>query len=173
MEMHPHDVSNDDIGEPDLGNPADWIRFIAYAADLAGAILEHGFAIQMVFPADESDGPWFAYTVGLADRYGAEVLVRGFGDRTGELVDYIVSRLVSGDLKLEPGDYEPGIRIEEWRGDPTDFGAAEFWNRSQGIEYVKLHALIADDHGRFPGDPGCDIAEFQLLGLPERGASGG
>lgn len=171
----PHDRPLHPVGSPT------WMERLTDHLDLLGqTVMDHGFAIQTVFPTSPAT-PWFAYTIGLWPAHQAELIIRGFGDQTPGLVASIATKVTEGALILTAGVHDlhnmPGapegtflrLRIDPWRGNPADFGMA---NRYHGNDhYPKMHVVLADDDNRLPGDPDCQVARYQMLGLPEKGTS--
>lgn len=115
--------------------------------------------------------------------FGGEVLIRGFGEHTGQMVDTASRWVRDGIITLSPGDYTfpldgpyanptgelgpvgiPFARVVAWSGGVSDFGFACAVHNT--TEFPRFQILMADDEGRFPGDPGCECAKFQLKGLP-------
>lgn len=141
----------------------------AHMAEIAETIEQGHYNIQPVFPVDE-DGVNFAYTIGLWPKYPGEILIRGFGDHCGRLVDFFAGHIQAGTFPLAEGEYvfddtDPSakIRIRPWDGDPTDFGIAM---GHHGEDFPRWHLVLADEDGRFPGDPGCEVETYQMKGLP-------
>lgn len=100
----------------------------AHFAEADRMITDHGYLIQGVFPTAEDQGPWFAYTVGLYPDYGAEFLVRGFGEQTPRVAELVAGWVRAGEFPLAPGVHvRPDgirVRVDPWTGDPADFGMA-------------------------------------------------
>lgn len=141
-----------------------------HLADMANMVEQVGFAVQPVFPSDESY-PWFAYTIGLWPKFGGEFVVRGFGDDTSDVAGAFATWLMDNVFTLTPGVHqinegvpEARVKVEVWRGPTEDFGAACAYHKTE--DFPRFQVLMADDAGRFPGDPGCECAEFQVKGLP-------
>jgi hypothetical protein len=139
-------------------------RRVAYLDQAGAMVAEHGHVIQGVIGSEDS--PWFAYSVGLWPRACAEFVVRGFGSETPGAANAVAEWVTSGRLALVPGVHEVDglrVRVDPWTGDPGDFGMA---NRHHGrTDYPKVHVVLADNDGRLPGEPGCELAEHQMRGL--------
>lgn len=145
----------------------------AHAANIANTVDAEGFAVQGVFPTDD-EGVWFAYTIGLWPRFGGEILMRGFGEDTPGVVGLMAERIVAGLLpvaegvhQFAPDDPVALVRFDPWRGDPHDFGQAIVHHGTE--VFPRWHVVVADDDGRLPGDPGCEVATYQMKGLPSDG----
>jgi hypothetical protein len=141
------------------------VEFVAAADDM---IAEHGYLVQAVM--GDTTSPWFAYTAGLYPKYPAEIIARGFGEATSDVVYAAVHRLKRGEIGLVPGDYTlpdgGAVRIVPWAGSAGDVAQARRHHHGRGCHtFPVMHILLPDSVGRLPGDPGCAIAYHQLRGI--------
>lgn len=143
----------------------------AHLSATANAVEADGYAVQTVFPTDP-DHVWFGYTIGLWPAHAGELLVRGFGEQSGDLAAFFAGHVVNGTFPLTPGvhrfkpfDEDPSakVRVDVWSGDPNDFGQAMAFHGTDA--FARFHVVLADDDGRFPEDESCECAEYQMKGL--------
>ena len=110
-----------------------------------------------------SDGPPFAYTVGLFGLAHPELLVFGLPPETAALVlDVLASRIEDGD-NLLPGQM---IELDEWHHrivpepvpNPGEivFEANRYYQRPDEYSVPVLQLSYDDPHGRFPWEEGYD-----------------
>lgn len=133
-------------------------EFIAELDETAGTPGE--FSIIGVI----GEHPW-AYTVGLHPEHPGEILVRGFGAHNPDMISGFADAVRAGDFPLTVGVHPFGygkVKVQEYTGDPADFGAANGFHRNRGLDdYPRFQIVVADDEGRFPGDPGCTLGIYQ------------
>lgn len=144
-------------------------RRVEALAAIDNLIGERGHVVQLVMATDTT--PWFAYTAGLYPEYPAEIIARGFGEFTSDVVSAAVRWVAAGFIRLAPGDYmlpEGGaVRVVPWAGPFENVAMAIRHHRSRGCHsFPVMHIVVADDEGRLPGEPGCTVAKHQLRGLP-------
>lgn len=142
----------------------------AHAAEISDTIEQGHYNVQPVFPTDE-DGVNWAYTIGLWPGLPGEILIRGFGQDCAQLVDFFAGHLRSGTFTLIEGvhvfdetDPTAKVRVVPWAGDRFDFGQAIGHHGTE--DFPRWQVVLADNDGRFPGDPGCEVETYQMKGLP-------
>lgn len=160
------------FGQPCENCSMDWQaeyakRRLTYATDVMDAITQNGWTIQPVFPTENEEGVSFAYSIGLGQ---TELMVRGFGEHCSAVATWLCEEASNGRLDLaeaEPqviGDKDCRVLVEPWRGDPAEFGFAHVVHPGELFRMVQV--LLPDDDGRLPREPGCEVEEYQIWGLP-------
>jgi hypothetical protein len=128
-------------------------------------IEEEGFFIMGVFPTEESPGPHFAYTVGLAPEE-AELIMFGLDIETmAQLFQTIVEEQQKGKVFLSgrayPGLVEGPLPLsfrsisEEAEQIGQYMRVAVRWHRQQGrTVFPVMQVIWPDSQGKFPWDAG-------------------
>lgn len=145
-------------------------------ARVASTIRKHGWAVEYVggsgcsCPDDEheSDGPPFAYTIGLFGLGHPELLILGVPPQTAiGVLNELGGRIRAGH-DLIPGtiinfDQWPHRVIPEEVPNPGDivFGANRHYQRPSEASVPVLQLSYDDPSGLFPWDPGYCAPEMQ------------
>ncbi|WP_225933572.1 DUF4262 domain-containing protein [Mycolicibacterium pallens] len=124
-----------------------------YLEELQATIRDHGWAVQFV----ESENRPFAYTIGLHDHDLPELLITGLRPEvSASVLNSIAHMIVDDGTTLEPAmhiDFEDRFLIEVVEVEHPDvhlkFGVRLFGPRIRAFQLV-----WADNHGRFPWEPG-------------------
>lgn len=128
-------------------------------------IARFGLHVQAVFPGtDEPRGtPDFAYTIGLFERYGYELIVIGLPLKYAHPTLNHVSVYLKehGVLRFgEPMDDFLNLPVQFRICDPAlvkDYGCQAFYYYERDdVPFVQM--VLCDKHGLFPGDPRFDVA---------------
>ena len=148
-----------------------------YDAAVAGAVRQHGWSIQYVgggacsapgCDCSESDGPPFAYTVGLFGLAHPELLIFGVPPETAAgVLNTLGERVRSGEALL-PGrlitfDEWPHRIIPEEVPNPGEivFQSNRFYLRPDEHSVPVLQLSYDDTEGRFPWDEGYAAPKMQ------------
>lgn len=148
-------------------------RQAAYMVHMADLVLEHGLAIQGVFPAEgaEDPEPGFVYTVGLAAHDKPELIAFGLPMEVGKaILNDLGFRIIAGEIEVEAGDvihqlvegYE--VRVVQVRDSWQHLTISNklFGNPDGALPALQL--VFPDMNGVFPWEPGCTIAWQPVLG---------
>ena len=146
-------------------------------AGVATTIRRHGWAIQYVGGAScsapgcdhpESDGPSFAYTVGLFGLSHPELLIFGVSPETAGGVLNSLGEGVRGGEAFLPGQL---ITFNEWPHriileavpNPGEivFAANRFYQRPNEYSVPVLQLSYDDTNGKFPWDEDFEAPEMQ------------
>ena len=142
-------------------------------AQLESIIHRSGWAVQGVFPTEESPGPHFCYSIGLHDKGLPELLVFGLPLNIGQALINDVARMLmarqqeSQALPLGKNSLEnwptPFILLEAEAAlaEPYATGARR---RSQG-KASYLQVCWPDKAGRFPWQPGVNAGFLEAQPL--------
>jgi hypothetical protein len=147
-----------------------------YWARIEEIIARVGWAVQGVFPTEQSPGPFFCYSMGLHDQALPEVLVFGLPPEVGHaLVNDVARYLMARKLLKQP--LEGKFELENWpmpaylvTVDPVR--AREFAtganSRSDGAASY-LQIVWPSKEGHFPWDAGASVGYLEaqiVLGQP-------
>ncbi len=124
-------------------------------------IAEFGSSVIGVAGEDE---PSFAYTIGLSEKYGTELIILGVNPRYGmQFLNYIKDEILEKGIALEAGtptevgaNYPAVFRECEW-AKVKYYGvqAFEYYERDD-IKFVQV--VMPDAKGKFPDDPDFDVS---------------
>lgn len=135
-------------------------------------IASHGWMLQYVFPTQESEGPSFAYTIGLADQGLPELIVFALPQ---EIAHIAVSALINKLREVKNGgapvlgktdiNFNFPVYVREVTAKDVADYAVQALRRSDG-QAKFLQVCITDRHGLFPWEPGFsgDPKMYPVLG---------
>jgi len=135
-------------------------------------IASHGWMLQYVFPTQESEGPSFAYTIGLADQGLPELIVFALPQ---EIAHIAVSALIAKLREVKDGgtpvlgktdiDFNFPVYVREVTAQDVADYAVQALHRSDG-QAKFLQVCITDRHGLFAWEPGFrgDPTMYPVLG---------
>ncbi len=128
-------------------------------------IAEIGWSIQVTFADQAKLIPGYATTMGLTLHGLPEIIVFALPTQHyPAILGKIAQRMIAGTLVAEPGR-----RIEQVINMPMAFADVESehgeffgavcmrWASNKGLQPRFMLAQYADEHGRLPSDPACDM----------------
>lgn len=143
-------------------------------ASARAMMIEHGVAIQYVFPRYAEPGPYFAYTIGLTIWDHPELLIAGLPPEVSqEILNTLAARVREGET-LTPGDVCIDVLPDDY--DVVIAGPVEA--AAEGGEYairiarevfaetelpLPYQVVYPDAGGRFPWDPQSEQTGQPLL----------
>lgn len=137
-------------------------RRAAVIDETRALIDRYGWSVVGVFPASESDGVPFAYTVGLTGKQLPELAIYGLGGRVAqEILNAVARRMVDGGRPLIRGERIAGVLAGG-----VDLAAVEMTSRIHdlamvGQVYGSVDAAVQlcwpDADGLFPWEPGSGV----------------
>lgn len=158
------------------------MTYAEYHARMAAKIVEFGWMIQGVGPADDRSQEQFAYTIGLAP-FGPELMIRGLPMREMQGILNLLAERITKNEEIDLNGPVTGILFSQGGGDvpvmlvrPSDAVDDADWTQAIGFhqrahelssahpaEFERLFVLWPDAEGRLPTDPKCDplVAEVQ------------
>lgn len=131
-------------------------------AMIRATIEKHGFMVQGVFPTEDNPSPYFAYSIGLRDKYGFDLILVGLPlPMAGAIINDVAALLDNGIALNVPvegilmvplmfKDCAPelvkdyAVQAEVYYGGPTRF----------------IQILWPDTNSKFPSDPQFDSAKY-------------
>lgn len=150
---------------PKKGDTSDMNPTQSVIDKLAERIAKFGWTTMTVFPLQDSDAPYFTYSIGFQARFHCpEVLFVGFSkESSNALIAGLASSLERGDIPiLAAGERRSDVVrdmdvLVEGIPQAEAAGIARFAEALRGPEKLQLvQVVLPDESGLLPGEPGCN-----------------
>lgn len=150
-------------------------RLDEYDRMAADKIVQYGVYIQHVFPVQESDGPRFSYTVGLADHDDhPEIIIFALEFETTQVIlNNMAQEVIRHDQVYEPGPIRDLVEdytcyLIEVVDTRTHLTMANRFYSSPNAPISALQLVWPDLEGRLPWEQeySLDPATQPILGMP-------
>ena len=159
---------------PELSAEEFDLRTAALMDKIEGLVKEAGFANMGIFPTEDSPGPAFTYTVGLAAYGGFEYLMAGLSnDGMGNMMHMVYSKLKENWRPLEEMEVDwlanLPMRFYLMGAEHKCNVARRFWNSRAEGGFSVYQIVWPDSNGVFPDENGFEtkfIGRQKVEGSP-------